>query len=290
MRKILIILILIVPQVLSAQRGKIFDELSMESKILGKEKKFAIYLPPDYDSSEMSYPVLYLLHGFGDTHKAWVQFGNVGPIADKAINDGKAQSMIIVMPEGEQTFFINDYKNEYRFEDYMFQEFIPYIEANYRCRTDKGSRAVAGLSMGGYGAFMYALHYPDMFAACVAMSPASIDEEHIIEHTVERYNGVLGKIYGPAEEGKVIVTDYFKENCVQYLMRDMPDEQKNKVRFLIDVGDDDPGYKWNFDVHYNMKQNGIKHEYRVRDGAHVWEYWRTGLPIGLEFITQSFMR
>ena len=67
-------LIMLVP-VLSAQQGKVYDNLSMESNILGMERKYAIYLPPDYETSERSYPVLYLLHGGGDDQTGWVQFG-----------------------------------------------------------------------------------------------------------------------------------------------------------------------------------------------------------------------
>ncbi|HRR92944.1 MAG TPA: alpha/beta hydrolase-fold protein, partial [Bacteroidales bacterium] len=81
---------------LQAQTGKVMDNLSMQSKILKMERKYAIYLPPDYETSQRSYPVLYLLHGAGDDQTGWVQFGEVLHIADKAINSGSATPMIIV--------------------------------------------------------------------------------------------------------------------------------------------------------------------------------------------------
>src|SRR3954453_1804470 len=84
---------------LHAQTGKVMDNLSVKSKILNMDRKFAIYLPPDYETSQRSYPVLYLLHGAGDDHTGWVQFGEVLNIADKAINEGSATPMIIVMPD-----------------------------------------------------------------------------------------------------------------------------------------------------------------------------------------------
>ena len=77
MKNIIIVLTFLVPNVLIAQSGKVFDNLSMVSKILDSERKYAIYLPPDYESSERSYPVLYLLHGGGDDQTGWVQFGEV---------------------------------------------------------------------------------------------------------------------------------------------------------------------------------------------------------------------
>ena len=94
--------------VLYAQQGKVYDNLSMESNILGMERKYAIYLPPDYETSERSYPVLYLLHGGGDDQTGWVQFGEVLRITDEAIVCGTATAMIIVMPDanaGKRGYF-----------------------------------------------------------------------------------------------------------------------------------------------------------------------------------------
>jgi enterochelin esterase-like enzyme len=84
-----------------AQMGKVYDNLTVNSKILKSDRKFAIYLPPDYNTSERSYPVLYLLHGAGDDQTGWVQFGEVLHITDKAIRVGDATPMIIVMPDAD---------------------------------------------------------------------------------------------------------------------------------------------------------------------------------------------
>jgi enterochelin esterase-like enzyme len=102
------LLLLLLPSFLPAQTGKVMDNLSMTSKILKMERKYAIYLPPDYETSQRSYPVLYLLHGGGDDQTGWVQFGEVSHIADEAINEGKATPMIIVMPDantGQRGYF-----------------------------------------------------------------------------------------------------------------------------------------------------------------------------------------
>ena len=94
-----------------AQSGRVLDNLSLPSKLLKSERKFAIYLPPDYATSERSYPVLYLLHGAGDNHTGWVQFGEVLNIADKAIREGTATPMIIVMPDADFRFSLIILKN-----------------------------------------------------------------------------------------------------------------------------------------------------------------------------------
>src|SRR4028119_2419484 len=126
-----------------AQTGKVHDNLSVKSKILNMERKFAVYLPPDYETSQRTYPVLYLLHGSGDDQTGWVQFGEVLNITDKAIAEGKATSMIIVMPDatsGRQGYF-NDIKGDWNYEDFFFKELIPYVEKTYRIKSDKRFRA-----------------------------------------------------------------------------------------------------------------------------------------------------
>src|SRR5690554_802296 len=111
---------------LSAQEGKVFDNLKMESSILESERKYAIYLPPDYDISDRRYPVLYLLHGAGDDQSGWIQFGEVKHIADKAIKEGTSTAMIIVMPDANtgQRGYTNDVKGNWRYEDFFFEEFL----------------------------------------------------------------------------------------------------------------------------------------------------------------------
>src|SRR5579862_5948364 len=114
MRKIILSLIalMLACSALFAQTGKVYDNLSMTSKILKMERKYAVYLPPDYETSDRSYPVLYLLHGGGDDQTGWVQFGEVLNITDKAIHEGIATPMIIIMPDantGRRGYF-NDPK------------------------------------------------------------------------------------------------------------------------------------------------------------------------------------
>ena len=104
MKLILPIFLIFCSMQLTAQTSKVFDNESMTSEILNMERKYAVYLPPDYETSQRSYPVLYLLHGSGDDQTGWVQFGEVKHIADKAIHEGKATPMIIIMPGWTRMF------------------------------------------------------------------------------------------------------------------------------------------------------------------------------------------
>ena len=157
MKKLLVLTAVFTSGLLFSQGGKVIDQLSLKSKILNSDRKYAIYLPGDYDYSNREYPVLYLLHGGGDDHTGWVQFGEVKSIADKTNKEGISTSMIIVMPDaqtGKKGYF-NDIDNNWNYEDFFFQEFIPFIEKKYRIKSEKRYRAIAGLSMGGGGLFSF---------------------------------------------------------------------------------------------------------------------------------------
>jgi enterochelin esterase-like enzyme len=268
---------------LGAQTGKVMDNLTMPSKILKMDRKYSIYLPPDYETSQRSYPVLYLLHGLGDDQTGWVQFGEVLYITDKAINEGKSTPMIIVMPDANTggPGYVNDVKGTWLYEDFFFQEFMPYVEKTYRIKGEKRYRAVAGLSMGGEGTFIYALHHPELFSAACPLSaatgPANMNE-------MKNYR--LWK--GVADISDAEKEVYFKKYSVLSLIENMPDNQKRSVRWYIDCGDDDFLYEGNSLVHIAMRKKEIPHEFRMRDGTHSWTYWRTALPVVLEFVSMSF--
>src|SRR5438128_7208666 len=116
------------------QASKVFDNLSLKSKILNMERRYAIYLPPGFEASQRNYPVLYLLHGGGDDQTGWVQFGEVLRITDKAINDGTATPMVIIMPDANtgQRGYSNNAAGTWRYEDFFFEELMPYVEKKYR--------------------------------------------------------------------------------------------------------------------------------------------------------------
>lgn len=267
---------------LVAQKGKVFDDLSMESKILGMDRKYAIYLPPDYETSQRSYPVLYLLHGAGDDQSGWIQFGEVLHITDKAIAEGKCTPMIIVMPDANtgQRGYFNSADGKWRYEDFFFEELMPYVEKKYRIRAEKRYRAVAGLSMGGGGTFVYALHHPELFSAACPLSAATGPTS--VENARERLTRRDSTISD--EE----IRNYYENYSVLKLIDQLPDKQKNAVRWYIDCGDDDFLYEGNCLVHIAMRKKEIRHEFRVRDGAHNWTYWRASLPEVLDFVSMGF--
>ena len=263
-------------------QSKVFDNLTMKSEILNMERNYAVYLPPDYETSSRSYPVLYLLHGLGDDQTGWIQFGEVKKITDDSILNGNATPMIIIMPDANTGVigYFNIPSRNWMYEDFFFKELMPYVESKYRIKSNKRFRAISGLSMGGGGTITYALHRPDLFSAAAPLSAAtgSLD----IDKSIQRLNS-FGFKYNRDE-----VRSLLKSNHPLELIDDIPLNKLNSVRWFIDCGDDDYLYEDNSLLHIAFSDRGINHEYRVRDGAHNWTYWRGSLPKVLEFVSQGF--
>jgi enterochelin esterase-like enzyme len=154
------------------QTGKVIEQSTVSSSVMHRAVKYSLYLPPGYEADQRTYPVVYLLHGFTDDHTGWLQFGEINRYADKAIAEGTIPPMIIVMPNADSSFYINSYDNKEKYEDFFIKEFMPTIEKRYRIKAKKQYRGVAGLSMGGYGTLIYALKYPELFAAAAPFSAA----------------------------------------------------------------------------------------------------------------------
>jgi len=282
------------PALALAQSGKVFDTLTLPSKILNMERKYAVYLPPDYDTSQRSYPVLYLLHGGGDDQTGWVQFGEVQHIADEAIRNGTATPMIIIMPDADtgRRGFFNTPDGQWNYEDFFFQELMPYVEQKYRIKSAKRYRAVAGLSMGGGGSFGYALHHPELFAAACPLS-ADCGPLSLAAAKESMLRGNKDATFTDAQ-----VEAFYKYRSVLALIDAIPngpnkddpkaEDPRKATRWYIDCGDDDFLYEGNCLVHIAMKKKEIPHEFRVSDGAHNWTYWRHSLPTVLSFVSDSF--
>lgn len=283
MKKLIFFIALIISVNSFAQTGKVFDKLTLESKILNMERKYAIYLPPDYETSERSYPVLYLLHGAGDDQTGWVQFGEILTIADQAIKNGTATAMIVVMPDANtgQRGYTNAPGGKWNYEDFFFQELMPHVEKTFRIKQEKRYRAVAGLSMGGGGTFYYALHRPDLFSSACPLSASTgpLTREDVKNQMQRR---------GMADASEKEMDEWYNKYSVLEMVKTKPEEDIKAVKWFIDCGDDDFLYKGNSLVHIELRDRNIPHEYRVRNGAHNWTYWRESLPVVLEFISDTF--
>ncbi len=263
-----------------AALGKI-ENKSMPSKILNEEREYSIYLPRDYDkNTNKTYPVLYLLHGLSGSHTDWPERGHLADVANQLISSGEMVEMIIVCPEAGKTFMNYFNSPGWSYEDYFFQELIPYIDSNYRVKANKDNRAIAGLSMGGGGTFVYASHHPELFTAAYAMSAYIYRQKEIPWFNYDK-DPVQKKIHDIVEAN----------NCVKWV-QDANEETINAmktVNWFIDCGDDDFTFLPNVELVTAMKAKKIPYQFRVRDGGHTWEYWHSALYIALPFISDCFM-
>ena len=268
--------------------GKVMEEKLVKSSVMNRNVRYSIYLPPDYTSSERAYPVVYLLHGYTDDNTGWLQYGEVNRYADKAIADGTIPPMIIVMPDADSSWYINSYDGKEAYENFFIKEFIPVIEKSYRIKAEKKYRGIAGLSMGGYGTLIYALKYPSLFAAAAPLSAAVWDDTAMVSIPDEQWERTFAQLYGRGLKGTARLSSAWNSNSVLKLIQTTPVEQLKTVRFWIDCGDDDFLIKGNCLLNIALVEKAVPHEFRIRNGAHNWTYWRTGITDALKFIGDSF--
>ncbi|HKJ82253.1 MAG TPA: alpha/beta hydrolase-fold protein [Ignavibacteriaceae bacterium] len=268
-------------------QGTAYESKTLYSNILKMDRKFSIYLPAGYESSDLSYPVLYLLHPAGPANtipnqQSWFYYGGLKQYLDRAIESGEIVPMIVVTPDAnfgsKRISYFNDPEGDFNFEDFFFKEFIPYIEKNYRCRTEKDSKAIAGASLGGAAVVQYVVHQPDKFSVACALSAA-----------VRKYDSEYLKKKFPDVSDKVLIEWYKPYDVITYF-ENLPEKTKSKTKWYISCGDDDHLSPNNALLHIAMKSKGIPHEFRIQNGAHDWSYWRNVLPEFMTYISDSFRK
>jgi len=287
-KKYLLLIVNIFFAVLLFGQGIVKEKQVIASKILNRNVHYSIYLPSDYNTSERSYPVTYLLHGHGDADDGWIQFGEINRLADKAIADGTIPPMIIVTPDGFKSYYINAADGSLSYEDFFIKELIPHIEKTYKVKSEKRYRGIAGLSMGGYGALIYALKYPKLFAAAAPLSAVVWNDSDISLVTDNMYNSLFATADKKNVKGIDRINSAWLQNSPLRLIETKSIEELSSVKYWIDCGDDDYLSVGNANLHIAMTNKKVPHEFRVRDGAHNWTYWRTGIIEALSFIGNNF--
>jgi S-formylglutathione hydrolase FrmB len=136
---------------------------------------------------------------------------------------------------------------------------------------------------------IYALKYPELFAACAPLSAAVFTEEEFTSFNSDRWiSSKFDEVYGKYTDGKARLTAHYYQNSILKLAATLPAAKLNTVRFYIDCGDKDFLIKGNMALHSILIDQKVKHEFRVREGVHNWTYWRTALPEVLKFVSEAF--
>ncbi|MBO0343085.1 alpha/beta hydrolase [Flagellimonas profundi] len=273
-------------------QSKVLESQIMKSALLNTEVKYSIYLPDGYENSERYYPVVYLLNGYTGDETSWIESGAMQWIVDHEIEQGNIQKMVIVMPDGDDRLYMNRTDGTYPYEDMFMKELLPYIQNNYRIRTGKRYTGISGLSMGGAGSLKLALKYDEHFGACAAYSSAIFTEESVTASDQEAMDGYISKAIPDmvGTKGKKRLGESYREYDVLQLVKNKDPERLKTVKIYFDCGDDDFLTLGNAQLHKELVVKQIPHEYRVRDGAHTWPFWRESLPVGLKFISDSFWK
>lgn len=160
---------------------------SFPSVSLKENREYSIFLPPSYHRSQRSYPVVYFLHGLNNDHTSWIvdHYGHLHQTVDRLILEKKIPEILMVHPKGDNSFYTNYLDGSKRYEDYIDQDLIQFVERNYRAKTGSKWRAIGGTSMGGFGALKIAFKHKDLYSATAAHSPIVFlnEPDHMSEET-----------------------------------------------------------------------------------------------------------
>ena len=224
--------------------GTELRDQTIKSTVLGRTMKYSVYLPKGYDKSK-EYPVLYMLHGANGSNNDWLNGGKINANASTAASDGTAPEMIVICPDcGGDNFYCDNYKgNDIKYMTYFFTEFLPTVENLYAVKKDRASRAIGGLSMGGFGSLYYGLLHPEMFSYVYACSPATY-----IDGAPNLYD-LLSK----ADVSKL-------------------------PGITIEIGTEDFLFQSAGSFKQALDANKVPNEYITRAGTHDWPFWAACTP------------
>jgi putative tributyrin esterase len=230
------------------------ETVQFHSRLTGMDLPYTVVLPRWYGSFlwRKSYPVLYLLHGHSGDHSSWV--GN-SPLTTLASNF----DVIVVTPEGKNGWYTDSAtESSAKFESYMVQELIPDVETRYRVIRERNGRAVAGFSMGGYGALKFALKYPETFVFAASMSGA-------FDAPVRNDDVSIRATFGQPGDPVRDANDLTK-------LSGKVDPSKLPYLYFV-CGTEDPWLKTNRELAQTFAALRIQHDYHELHGSHDWAFW-----------------
>lgn len=270
--------------IFTQEKGTVYQSLKTESKTLHRSVEYSVYLPPNYKSGKYKYPVIYLLHGFDGDETSWLERTMLAKIADSLISRGIIPEVVIIMPDGGNSYFINDYASKNKYEDFFIGEFISYIESKYRIQQNKNSRAVCGLSMGGFGAIILSMKHPEVFGYSIAYSAAVRTPDEFAALPQAKYDINFGDIYGKGLKGNKRITEHWKKNSPYFLVDSLSANKLKTIQWYIDCGSGDFLFSSNKAFHELLDNYKIPHKFISRPGAHDWQYWHSGFIKSMVFL------
>jgi len=261
---------------------------ALSSRTLARLVRYCVLLPPGYDSApSRRYPVVYFLHGLGGNERTLLDTGGWNLVEDLR-QDGKIGDFLIVTPEAWASFYVNAVSGQLRYSDFFLEEFMPLVESRYRVRRERRSRAVTGVSMGGYGALRFAFRYPESFAAVSAQSAALMTSSPEELNSAIRSGTPLGRLLGTVF-GNPIDVAHWKDNDPLVLAK-RNQAAIRSVRIYFNCGRED---QFEFAsgaeaLHRELDAEAIQHEYHLYPGDHSASYFLRHFDEVMEFHWRNF--
>ncbi len=246
--------------------------VTVASEALKGSRRAAVMLPPGYDNSPARYPVLYLLHGLTGNWEDWSRKTNLAAYA-------AAYSLIIVMPDGENSWYTNSaVRPDYRYEDFIVREMVSYVDTNYRSIADRHARAIAGLSMGGYGAMKLGLKFPQVYSALGSFSGALGLAQPGLKPPAGMAAKSLSEAFGSDDEARKL-NDPFTIATKLAAVR---------PAIYFDCGNGDRLLDSNRKFADLLLAQKVAYEYREPPGEHNWEYWDRQIQEFLRWLAREW--
>jgi S-formylglutathione hydrolase FrmB len=266
---------------------------SIPSKILARPVPYCVLLPSSFDADKTRrFSILYFLHGLGDNEQSFIRTGAWNLVEDLR-EKGRLKDFLIATPAGEASFYINSRDGKVRYEDFLLQEFFPFIERRYRVRPGRANRAISGISMGGYGAFHLAFHHPELFSSVSAHSAALIEKLPTFLSGNDRASTsgrslapgrgrLLGSVFGQPPDPA-----FWERNSPLSLARTV---SLSGMRIYFDCGsEDDFGFEAGATaLDKLLTSRKIPHEFHLYPGRHDWSYFAAHLEASLSFHSALF--
>ena len=257
---------------------------SLPSKILSRSVPYCIVLPSAFDSDKTKhFPILYSLHGLGDNEQFFIHSGLWNLVEDQR-EKGELKNFLIATPDGGASFYINAKDGKNRYEDFLLQEFFPFIEKRYRVAPGRANRAISGVSMGGYGALHLAFRHPQLFGSVSAHSAALIEKlpNFVGASPSSPRAHVLGGVFGNSPDPV-----FWDQHSPLVLARTA---NLAGLKIYFDCGDnDDYGfYAGATALDKILTARRIPHEFHLYPGRHDAAYFAEHLPASLQFHSRLF--